>query len=595
MFFQAAGAGNKTILEVSLDAGIDVNTVAHDGSTALHCAARAGQTSIITYLIEQGADTLSRNQKVRMPLDEAILSRNAETVRALLHSSVILEAENGTTLCIVRSGSVDILNLYMNHLGARFSAKAKYNMLLVASKHGQVSIIARLLSLPTDSNDSDCTKEDRWLAGRMLPWAQQPDDRMYTPLHIAALRGDLKTTQLLVRHGFKVDVTTRGNQTPSLLAAQGGYMDVLRFLLCQKGVDVNRTARLGRGRTLLHIAVQSRQIEMVKLLLDRADVDVNCKEHITHGRTLLHIAVQSGQIKIVKLLLDRVDVDVNRKEYMTHGQTPLDIAVRFGQIEMAKLLLVRADLDVNCKNNREGGRTPLHIAVLSRQIKMVKLLLDRTDVDVNCRDMYQRTPLHLASVRGDLALLQMLLRHERIELSGQDDSGLSALDLSAIYGQWDIVQALLDHDEYGGAQTHVVQALEPHRIPPSDIVKRLLSHRNFRDINVLGPSRDDLYHHIGGLLHIAVRQGDCDILRVLLNRKEINVDCQSAYKRKTPLHLAAKLGRMEIVELLLQHERISVNLRTSDSYAEEETALHIARRKGHAELAELLLAHGAIE
>jgi ankyrin repeat protein len=190
----------------------------------------------------------------------------------------------------------------------------------------------------------------------------------------------------------------------------------------------------------------------------------------------------------------------------------------------------------------------------------------------------------------------MLLRHERIELSAKDDSGLSALNLSAIYGQWDIVQALLDHDEYGGAQTHVVQALEPHRIPPSDIVKRLLSHCDFRNINIRGTYDDGRFHQIGGLLHLAVHQGDCDMLRVLLNHKEIDVNCQSAYAEMTPLHLAAELGRKEIATLLLQHERISVDLRTWAWHFEpRETALQIAQRKGHAELAELLLVHGAVE
>jgi ankyrin repeat protein len=86
------------------------------------------------------------------------------------------------------------------------------------------------------------------------------------------------------------------------------------------------------------------------------------------------------------------------------------------------------------------------------------------------------------------------------------------------------------------------------------------------------------------------------MLRVLLNHKEIDVNCRSADTTKTPLHLAAELGRKEIAKLLLQHESIGVNLRTSEwSFLLGVTALQIAQMKGHAELAELLLVHGAVE
>ena len=60
---QAASAGNLGLVQAILQSGVDISKQADDGSTALHCAAKADQTGMICLLIESGARSDIVNNK----------------------------------------------------------------------------------------------------------------------------------------------------------------------------------------------------------------------------------------------------------------------------------------------------------------------------------------------------------------------------------------------------------------------------------------------------------------------------------------------------------------------------------------------------
>jgi len=60
---QAASAGNLGFVQIILQSGVDISTQADDGSTALHCAAKADQTDMVHLLIESGARSDIVNSK----------------------------------------------------------------------------------------------------------------------------------------------------------------------------------------------------------------------------------------------------------------------------------------------------------------------------------------------------------------------------------------------------------------------------------------------------------------------------------------------------------------------------------------------------
>ena len=67
-----------------MNSGFTTETEADDRSTALHCAARNGQSKTVQYLLGKGASIYALNEKDRLPLHEAFLSSDVDTVRVLI-------------------------------------------------------------------------------------------------------------------------------------------------------------------------------------------------------------------------------------------------------------------------------------------------------------------------------------------------------------------------------------------------------------------------------------------------------------------------------------------------------------------------------
>jgi len=51
-----------------------------------------------------------------------------------------------------------------------------------------------------------------------------------TPLHIAALRGNIDFVKCLVEKGAEIGATDQSESTPLLIADQNGHTDVVEFL-----------------------------------------------------------------------------------------------------------------------------------------------------------------------------------------------------------------------------------------------------------------------------------------------------------------------------------------------------------------------------
>ncbi|SMX24495.1 ankyrin repeat domain-containing protein [Boseongicola aestuarii] len=90
-------------------------------------------------------------------------------------------------------------------------------------------------------------------------------------------------------------------------------------------------------------------------------------------------------------------------------------------------------------------------------------------------------------------------------------------------------------------------------------------------------------------LHIASRNGNAEIVHLLLSHPTIDVNVKNRWK-STPLMIAAGSGNLDIVDLLLKHPRIQVDAQ-AEYYG--RTALIEAALKGHLPVAKTLVAHGA--
>jgi ankyrin repeat protein len=233
---------------VASGAGVNLKTVR--GNTALMLAIQEGQIEVAYFLIKQGANT---NIKNNLKVDALILTiRNKEKFK---------DPKKMVDLLINKGASLN-------------------NALIVASHHGYIDIVKRLIAEGADVNTRN--------------------KKGYTALIFAASQNYIDVVKFLVDKGADVNAKNKKGRTALMGTAFRGYTKMAGILLLH-GADIN--ARDNNGDTVLIMAAAYRKTEMVKLLLDyNADVNIKNQE----GDTALMKAEAKGFLDIVTLLKKRI-------------------------------------------------------------------------------------------------------------------------------------------------------------------------------------------------------------------------------------------------------------------------------------------------
>ncbi|XP_010260012.1 PREDICTED: ankyrin repeat-containing protein At5g02620-like [Nelumbo nucifera] len=161
------------------------------------------------------------------------------------------------------------------------------------------------------------------------------------------------------------------------------------------------------------------------------------------------------------------------------------------------------------------------------------------------------TPLHTAARGGRLEVAKEILSGAKDEelkelLIKQNQSGETALYVAAEYGFVDVVEEIIKY---------------------YDIVSASIKAKNGYDA-----------------FHIAARQGDLEVLKVLLKalpELSMTVDLSNT----TALHTAAAQGHIDVVNFLLEQGSSLATIARSNG----KTALHSAARNGHLEVVKAIL------
>jgi ankyrin repeat protein len=239
----------------------------------------------------------------------------------------------------------------------------KDNELLQAVREGDLCTVQKLLTKHRASKTKLIGSSKR------LNVNQQTEDGM-SPLHQAALTGNIELLTLLLEHEALVDIKDIKGMRPLHYAAWQGKEDHAALLLRQ-GAAVNEQA------------------------LD--------------GNTPLHLACEHGHLAVVdQLLKEGADPSLENN----HHRTPLDAACEFGRCSVVELLLTSAQcrqgLLSNPQDLTDSERTTcLHLAAKNGHVEIVRLLL-QAGMDIN-RQTLQGTCLHEAAVFGKVEVVRLLL------------------------------------------------------------------------------------------------------------------------------------------------------------------------------------------
>ena len=270
-----------------------------DGNTLLHTACAKGNSTMVEFLVKNGADVLKPDRHGDAPIHVACKLSQLNSLKAILASKSCnpnqQNACGDTALHIVRRMSIN-----------------------EALPYFQV-----LLSIPR-INPEIVNHEE------IVPFESDVHS-----LHSACAKGEIESVEVLVKNGTNVSKPDRHGQAPIHIACMFSRLDILKILLGSMYCDSNQ--QNAEGNTALHIVCRmrtGREVQFLQVLTSTPGINTRVvnREGITpcnvvgnDGNTLLHIACANGNFIMVELLLKNgADIlKCNR-----HGDAPIHITCK---------------------------------------------------------------------------------------------------------------------------------------------------------------------------------------------------------------------------------------------------------------------------
>ncbi|KNC50680.1 uncharacterized protein AMSG_11624 [Thecamonas trahens ATCC 50062] len=361
----------------------------------LHAACREGHTEVVRYLVLVGGISANlRDSAQRTPLHWACLC-----------------------------GHVELAQQLIDELGADVTAKdaAGRRPFHTACHAGSLETVRVLLD-------------------HVMVWVNEPDEQGQTPAHIAALQGHLDVLKYIVNQSpssmpppstlpsivatghvhiirflistglsFDVEFPVLA-YTPLFVAARRGDVDMLRVLVDEGSAQVGSAFP---GTQCLVAAAQRGHLAAVRYFVEEIGVKEVIDESVSKF-TALQSAASSGRAHVVRYLVARgTEVDA------ASGQprmTALYLACLRGHVDIAAFLL-RAGADAS---GSRGLLPLLHIAASFEKASTIAWLLTHPDarraVNVHELDSHNKSALSRA-IRSSEATAVMLLHGRALEPS----------------------------------------------------------------------------------------------------------------------------------------------------------------------------------
>lgn len=330
MLLAGAEANRLDVVVYLLNKGLDPNTAARNGYTALIVAASRGNEQIVDLLLARGADVNKATDNGWTALMEAALGDQDKIVRTLLEAGAridAVEAVNGQTPLIVaaKSDRPDSVTA-MLEAGADIKAEDKVR--------GLTALHFALASTKPSSSE---------IAGELLVRGADAEHRAkdgYTPLMSAVDSGQVAKLTLVLSESVDVNVETANGRRALTIAAGLGFPSGVKSLL-KAGAKVDAGSP---AFTALTQAVRAGSVAAVKLLLDAG---ANPNRSAKDGRLPLMLAARGGHDEVLRVLLDK-GADVNGRN-ADDGSTALMWAANNGYRSIVEMLI-------------EGGADPSIVA-----------------------------------------------------------------------------------------------------------------------------------------------------------------------------------------------------------------------------------------
>ena len=422
LFAAVEGRCSINTLQALIDHGAHIDVKRKDGTNALLCACRTGQSESVRFLLEAGAD----------------VNISTPDGNTCLHVAVRGHCSKDALQQIIQHGvSVNAVN------------KRSETALILASRSAQVQTVNILLENGADPNISD--------------------GRDWTSLHTAVNgRCTNETLREIIAHKAHLDAQNINGETALVLACFYQQQDSIKMLL-EAGSNPNIASTT--GCTSLHLAVFSACSKtIIRAIIDRgADVNAANEDKVT----ALMIAAHKDNIDAINMLLkagadpniadangctclsyafDRHCSEEAHKKVSSHGAyanadsedkiIELMVASKKRRLDAINVLL-NGGADLN--NTNVKGKTCLMYAIdRDCSEEALQTMVDH-GADVNVVDKDSMTALMIACWKGNTDAINMLLKagsNPSIVNANRDSCLNIAADRSL---SKDLLQALIDH------------------------------------------------------------------------------------------------------------------------------------------------------
>ncbi|KNC51094.1 ankyrin repeat domain-containing protein 28 [Thecamonas trahens ATCC 50062] len=421
------------------------------------------------------------------------------------------------------------------------------------------------------------------------------DAEGFTPLHLAAGRGELGLVCQLLAGGASPCMANSAGVTPLHLAITSGVRAVVKVLL-EAGASASRPGGPRDWRAPHYAAAFGFSAILADLLKAGRD-----------NATPLQLAAASGDMGSVHVLL-AAGARLDMPDVL--GNTPLHYAAMYGHREVIVELVSGLSYEparkalINALNS--ASESALHLAAGFGYVHCVVALLEH-GASIRSDNAVYGTPVHYAATGGHLSVLKVLLHAlpEAANLTAPWQHSASALHLAARANARRSVLALID----AGAS---VEPLTEHALSPlhdaaaanaTDVVSALLDAG--AAVDAWAPSGSPLFYALprnalesldalitGGAdvnhvadagahtpLHVAAYYG-AEPAGAALLKAGAAVEKATGYHGLRAFHIAVLVKNVGFMRMLVREGGADVHARTRDGH----TALHFVLHYHDADL-----------
>jgi ankyrin repeat protein len=378
------------------------------------------------------------------------------------------------------------------------------------------------------------------------------DNKRQTPLHIAAKKNYSNIALSLIRklksvladsgRTPNVDLPDVAGRTPLHLAAMRGNVESVRLFL-ERGADPLRQDKSGKDTFLL--AVAKGQMEIVELLCSKIESEI-WEKRDDNGWSALHLVGNKHNgdraIEIIEWIRSKKQQSFDPNVRDKKDRTPVHLAVlNLAPVTVVKQLL-QCGADLNAVDM--NGTNALHFAGLAGNEAVIAFLKEQ-GFDSKALDARGNGFQHFAAYgSNDLARMIELVGLEFDEKS-PNKSGMTMMHHAVIGNNVRSIRALVER----GAS---VDGVDLHLLSPLHYAAFYGKNRAFDVLVELGARPLASDDHRRTPLHYAAYAGHARLCEVLVRLVGVKGDLGDKHSQ-TPLHLASLAGHVEVVKLLLAH------------------------------------------